>query len=567
MPQYAPLPGQRPTEHRRNKSAGVLKAIMTPKPHKRSPSDGTPLSKPRDYNYIESSPTKTPQVGMSILPPDHPHSTQRVLGEIQNSHNNGAPEKKSKGLHKKTKSVVSLRSLGRDKEKGTEDVESHKEDKKKVKGSKSGANLAAMFSKQRSPTKNLDRQTKGSPPELKDKENTTPPSSAIPDQPQTPIWAQFATQHMEETTTTTVPLNDHTAIEREIARYSTNDYSPSKQRNFYDNQPPSLVPKGARPKSMMVLPSSQAGSMFKDATRKISDEISRRSGDASRKSSTESAPKAASRASPQKSAPDTDMAKKRGSRVMAAVAAFNNKSKSTDVTEAPTKLDPKALDAAFEALMDARNVSGETREKLRTLAPHVKEDFLRKDQVEAPVSPTKPITDSKPGSRDKSTHRRPTWGRSGKSSDGDGKKDDTATTDSSDAMSQGKRGRPRSRTFTFHKGDSSPTKKQKGDMVGVVGRPKSIEIHKSPSSKSLASLASPGGSQIWGSSKQQTPPEDFVKYLRKEQKPEKVEVGKIHKLRLLLRNETVAWVDNFIELGGMKEITDLLHRIMAIEWR
>lgn len=62
-------------------------------------------------------------------------------------------------------------------------------------------------------------------------------------------------------------------------------------------------------------------------------------------------------------------------------------------------------------------------------------------------------------------------------------------------------------------------------------------------------------------------PDDFVSYLRKVRKPEAVEVGRLHKLRLLLRNETVAWTDEFIGQGGMEEIVGLLHRIMEVEWR
>ena len=41
----------------------------------------------------------------------------------------------------------------------------------------------------------------------------------------------------------------------------------------------------------------------------------------------------------------------------------------------------------------------------------------------------------------------------------------------------------------------------------------------------------------------------------------------MHKLRLLLRNETVEWVDTFIQDGGMTELVALFHRIMEIEWR
>jgi hypothetical protein len=46
-----------------------------------------------------------------------------------------------------------------------------------------------------------------------------------------------------------------------------------------------------------------------------------------------------------------------------------------------------------------------------------------------------------------------------------------------------------------------------------------------------------------------------------------VEVGKMHKLRLLLRNETVQWVNDFITEGGMDEIVQLLYRIMKMTWR
>lgn len=67
--------------------------------------------------------------------------------------------------------------------------------------------------------------------------------------------------------------------------------------------------------------------------------------------------------------------------------------------------------------------------------------------------------------------------------------------------------------------------------------------------------------------KLQQGPVDYVGYLRKVQKPELVEVGKLHKLRLLLRNETVAWTEEFIRQGGMQEIVGLLHRIMEVEWR
>lgn len=62
-------------------------------------------------------------------------------------------------------------------------------------------------------------------------------------------------------------------------------------------------------------------------------------------------------------------------------------------------------------------------------------------------------------------------------------------------------------------------------------------------------------------------PEEYISYLREVQMPVSVEVGKLQKLRQLLRNETVAWVDVFITRGGMTEIVGLLYRIIQVEWR
>lgn len=138
------------------------------------------------------------------------------------------------------------------------------------------------------------------------------------------------------------------------------------------------------------------------------------------------------------------------------------------------------------------------------------------------------------------------------------------------SQNSNKRGRPRSRTFTLSK-NSSPTKKQKSE-----GRPfstrssKSIDIPKSSSTRSLVLETSSRDPSTSGRNRKQTHeilPSEFVVYLRQFSKPQEVEVGKLHKLRILLRNETVAWVDSFIEQNGMTELVGLLQRIMEIEWR
>jgi hypothetical protein len=128
-----------------------------------------------------------------------------------------------------------------------------------------------------------------------------------------------------------------------------------------------------------------------------------------------------------------------------------------------------------------------------------------------------------------------------------------------------KRTRLRSKTFTWSKGNSSPSKKQKLDSVGDGSSTGAmIGLPKSPSVVSLGK--SNRASRILDGMKS-AKPEVYVAYLRTEQQPEKVEVGKVHKLRQLLRNETVSWVETFIKLGGMTEIVGLLNRIMKVEWR
>ena len=136
-----------------------------------------------------------------------------------------------------------------------------------------------------------------------------------------------------------------------------------------------------------------------------------------------------------------------------------------------------------------------------------------------------------------------------------------------DPVGTPKKSRPRSRTFTFSKGDSSPSKKQKAERPKSHIPAKSAEIVATESSNSLTSAEA--GQAIAFLNKPPKPaiPDDFISYLRKTQKPEFVEVGRLHKLRQLLRNETVAWVDVFISKGGMTEVVSLLYRIIAVEWR
>lgn len=184
---------------------------------------------------------------------------------------------------------------------------------------------------------------------------------------------------------------------------------------------------------------------------------------------------------------------------------------------------------------------------MRTLKLEVKADFVRTHKLDesSPSAATAPSSPTKP-----------TYTRATKSSDG-ASSSDKAAIDKASSGASIKRERPRSRTFQFSKADS-PIKKQKGDAASTKS------LHKSPSARSLASISS---QRSVSKGSKNTMPAEFIQYLKNTPKPQEVEVGKLHKLRLLLRNETVQWVNSFVEEGGMTQLVGLLQRIIEVEWR
>lgn len=188
---------------------------------------------------------------------------------------------------------------------------------------------------------------------------------------------------------------------------------------------------------------------------------------------------------------------------------------------------------------------------MRTLKLEVKADFVRTHKLDTPqVSRTTSVNSTATGQLSSKT----SLSRSTKSRAGSAEEETPEDT----AGATSKRERPRSRTFAFGRGDS-PTKKQKGDKES-----KSTVIPKSPSMRSLASVSS---QRSVSKGSKTVSPGEFINYLHKTPKPQEVEVGKLHKLRLLLRNETVEWVHQFIVEGGMAELVGLFHRITEVEWR
>lgn len=241
-------------------------------------------------------------------------------------------------------------------------------------------------------------------------------------------------------------------------------------------------------------------------------------------------------------------------RVLSALSTISgHKMKSNSPTPEPEptnehssepQFNPKDVDTHLEAMLDRRNIPENQRYKMRNLNSTIKMEFIRQDWAEnegkhLSRKPTNDSDDSGMGS--------------GKGSVGE----------------SSEKPRSRGRTFTFSRNSwrigTSPakSKKKEGPMKGH-SRNKSTDnvTHERPPS----SNGSYSGSGILAKVTGQQP-SDFVNYLRKVQKPENVEVGKLHKLRLLLRNERVAWTEDFIKQGGMKEIVGLLQRIMDVEWR
>jgi hypothetical protein len=199
------------------------------------------------------------------------------------------------------------------------------------------------------------------------------------------------------------------------------------------------------------------------------------------------------------------------------------------------------------------------RQKMRSLKTAVKADFIKSHKAEKTATDSKQRTPDNPNLTSEKTCI-PTEEISA-----DDKKELESYVQAEGQKSKDstKRARPRSRTFTFSKNESSKKAKSNNvveDKAALGG----INVPRSPSTTSLGKSS---GLSTFGKAPKPDMPEEYVSYLRKVQKPEAVEVGRLHKLRLLLRNETIAWVDSFISLGGMTEIVELLHRIMKIEWR
>ncbi|KAI4121490.1 MAG: hypothetical protein LQ338_006332 [Usnochroma carphineum] len=534
------------------------------------------------------------QLYSPMLPVDHPHAERRLGNHNADSENMRSSlrmpvaiyedgEKRPR-MHKKTKSSVSLKSLiGNDQVKLSKTPTQGAEDEVRLKRPKSSTGLSALLFRTKSPKK--PKSNCKSP--IKDKENRTPPHTSDIAPP--PIWAQFYTQKLQEPrNTTTVPLNEVVDVEREAALYTPQEYSPSKQRNFHDYRPTLArkTDKKPRPWSEVVGSSettgSSAKSLARDRGRSEWRETTLGQGGISAKAKVkEDRDKKNSRCPeslnilgksgnastrPSNNVSSVAPAKEiRGSRVMAAVAALDGTPKEVDKTTAAGSgvqiLDVKAIENAFETLLEARNTPHNVRDRMRSLNTHIKVDFIKKEKF-ASRSVSSTESQSSKGSRDAS-RKRPNTGESSTSiEEAHHNKDEIGDKTEDEGSPKKRRSRPRSRTFTFSKGDSSSKKKERSKSRG---RSKS----RTRAPEDVDRAHTPEGRRSFSFSRTPKPaiPEDFLAYLGKTCKPQNVEVERLRTLRQLLRNETVGWVDAFVAQGGMSEIIALLHRILEVEWR
>ncbi|MCJ1476592.1 hypothetical protein MMC13_005258 [Lambiella insularis] len=509
-------------------------------------------------------PTRESTKSFPVLHPNQPQANFPLgQGDQNRARTRSSPKKSNEGYYEggKTTSAQNTARLLPEKEKrsGTQMDEEGVKTDQKPKKSKSSTSLSTFLARPKSSRNlNLDGQQ-----QQKDKENRTPPKSSNGDPPP-PIWAQFATSPQKLTCGSTykVPLNDRQDMQDEADLYTPQNYSPSKGRNFYDEQPTLLKRAEPKPRPRSTyLPSSVSASSFAETIsglRKSSRKQNKNAIASSQEQDGDVFSSRTSNADARKVSDDSSQSgltmPKSGSRVMAAVAIFNGKMKESATDSKPESLDPKAVDYAFEALLESRNIEQNVREKMRTLDTNIKADFINKNNKE--------LTSSGEGTAFHSADAsRPTTAKSNAS-----QIKTFTNVEGEDKAQSPKKSRPRSLTFTLSKGDQSP-KKAKGERLNLHGRTKSASLVPSASASSLHSSSMSQISGLLSGTPRQSAPEDFIAYLRKVRRPQLVEVGRLQKLRQLLRNETVAWVDSFIVQGGLAETVGLLYRIIDIEWR
>lgn len=545
--------------HQRSKSA-VLKSFV----HRRQPSQGEALSPQpleakvenvSDYKRGYFSPAAATNANMGIVG-QYVINNPGALGELQQNQQEAAPrdssnsQRGSKDLdgdqnqqrgrsRSPTKSAFTLPFMPSSPTKDDKPPKTREGSPTKPKKTKSGTNLTALLTRPK-PMRSMNHMSTdgSSSPIGKDKENRTPDSTPDFSRPP-PIFAQFASD---------VSLRQHNRDRASIELV----------RRDFSRDPTAKVSVKERPRSFQVQPRAQASvsnssGYGTDDSRKGSQESGATKSQRGRimaalKSASQAASRARSKSRSRVTSPTVEQPQ-REPKESKEPKEPKEQQDSTETSE--PELNPKDIDKHLEAMLDRRNIPENQRYKMRNLTDTIKMEFIRQDWAEMAASRS-----DGPGSKD-----------SINSYEG------ASTAAASEEAEDERPKRNRGKSFTFSRGkkdnrSTSPQKKSKGEgTLGRHFRSKSTDSVGGAVSDRPTSSGSSTGSSLFSKIKLQQGPGDYVGYLRKMQKPELVEVGKIHKLRLLLRNETVAWIEEFIQQGGMKEIVSLLYRIMNVEWR
>ncbi|KAK4039247.1 armadillo-type protein [Parachaetomium inaequale] len=534
--------------HQRSKSS-VLRSLMGGG-HKRNNSDGSglphapliaPIATTPAFHMSHQSLAPSRNSGVFHVGFDaaaaaamEPQRYAHALGELQQNRQERSPERRGRDRGDQpppspTKtgfSTISLRPFGRDRD-SSKPPKTRDNSPTKPKKAKSATNLAALLRPKS--IKNLKQllMDDGDAAKEKDKENRSPPDSLGSDHhvslaPPTPIYAQFASQNFG-------PPSPQLEFPGDMSIRSGN---PAAERP--GASAPSLKKK-PRPKSFQTY-------------------IGRKDDDTKGSTGSGGSDSRAKRLTWGKGSAPAEPA-----RPMIGSRSKSSTPSAAAASEMPA-IDPKEIDKHLEAMLDRRNIPENQRYKMRNLSNTIKMEFIRQDWAEMQAKLERPPShDGNPrvGSGTGPATGPPDQQQEENSSASPTKKE------------KKKHGRGLSLTIVRGSGNksnpSSPAKKKGDSSLGRHFRTKSSE---SLVSEPPSPFASGGyGSSFLAKVKGQQLPGDFVAYLQKVRQPELVEVGKLHKLRLLLRNETVAWTDEFIRQGGMEEIVELLHRIMAVEWR
>ncbi|KAK4103209.1 hypothetical protein N658DRAFT_421973 [Parathielavia hyrcaniae] len=542
--------GTEPRHHQRSKSS-VLRSFIGGG-HKRNNSDGaglpsapllapiatTPAFHLSQQNLAPSRNSGVFHVGFDPVAAAamEPERYAHALGELQQNRQDRPPERprgRDRGDQpppspaKSGFSSISLRAFGgkiRDSSKPPKTRDNSSKSPTKPKKAKSATNLAALLRPKS--MKNLKQLLMDETDAAKerDKENRSPPSSLGSDNhsllaPPTPIYAQFAAPNFGPPS----PRLESSAMSF-MSRDSTGDRTAASTTSSS---------KKPRPKSF------QAYVARRDDDRKGSAGSGGSDSHDKRLTWGKGGPPAAT------SRPPTGS----GSKSLTPTGAA--------ALEMPM-IDPEDIDKHLEAMLDRRNIPENQRYKMRNLSNTIKLEFIRQDWAEMQAKLERPLShDGNP----------PQGSESGVATGPSDQPDDSNNSGSPTKKDKKKHGRGLSLTIVRSgnkSNPSSPTKK-KGDSS--LGRHFWTKSSESLVSEPPSPFSSGYGISFLAKVKGQQLPGDFVAYLQKVQQPELVEVGKLHKLRLLLRNETVAWTDEFVRQGGMKEIVELLHRIITVEWR